>query len=93
MFTAYIIRREEMIEHKLLKDEKILIVPPTGTLEKGDFEKLSAIVDPYLEKEGKRLKMATKSSSIKIITQSDTTINRSHTKPAFSVLYCTVCFF
>ncbi len=42
-----------MIEHKLLKDEKILIVIPKGNLEKGDFEKLSAIVDPYLEKEGK----------------------------------------
>jgi len=41
-----------MIAHKLLKDEKILIVTPKGALEKIDFEKLSAIVDPYLEKEG-----------------------------------------
>ncbi len=41
-----------MIEHKLLKNEKILIVTPKGALEKSDFEKLSAIVDPYLEKEG-----------------------------------------
>ena len=41
-----------MIEHKLLKDEKILIVTPKGALEKSDFEKLSTIVDPYLEKEG-----------------------------------------
>lgn len=41
-----------MIAHKLLKDEKILIVTPKGALEKTDFENLSAIVDPYLEKEG-----------------------------------------
>lgn len=41
-----------MIEHKLLRNEKILIVTPKGALEKSDFEKLSAIVDPYLEKEG-----------------------------------------
>ena len=41
-----------MIEHKLLENEKILIVTPKGALEKSDFEKLSAIVDPYLEKEG-----------------------------------------
>ncbi len=41
-----------MIEHTLLENEKILIVTPKGALEKNDFEKLSAIVDPYLEKEG-----------------------------------------
>jgi hypothetical protein len=41
-----------MIEHTLLEDEKILIVTPKGALEKNDFEKLSAIVDPYLENEG-----------------------------------------
>lgn len=41
-----------MIEHTLLTNEKILIVTPKGALDKSDFEKLSAIVDPYLEQQG-----------------------------------------
>jgi hypothetical protein len=41
-----------MIEHELLIDKKILIVTPTGALEKGDFLTLAQLVDPLIESYG-----------------------------------------
>ena|SRR5436190_2022410 len=42
-----------MVEHELLAADGILILRPKGRLEAGDFEKLAAEVDPYLETNGK----------------------------------------
>ena len=42
-----------MIKHKFLKDEGILIIEPVSTLQTSDFDALSAIVDPYIEQNGK----------------------------------------
>ena len=42
-----------MIKHQFLKDEGILIIEPAGSLQKRDFDALSAIVDPYIEQNGK----------------------------------------
>ena len=41
-----------MLEHELMRDERILIVTPEGRLEAADFEKLAGEVDPYIEERG-----------------------------------------
>lgn len=41
-----------MIKAKLDKDHGILHVKPSGPLEEADFETLSALADPYIEKKG-----------------------------------------
>lgn len=41
-----------MIEHQLLRDERILIVVPSGPLEQKDFEGLAAVVDPFVAEGG-----------------------------------------
>ena len=41
-----------MITHKLLRDEGILIVSPTASLEAKDFEEVAREVDPYIEEKG-----------------------------------------
>jgi SpoIIAA-like len=41
-----------MIHEQLLRDQGILIVTPQGPLEKSDFERLAAEVDPYIEAKG-----------------------------------------
>lgn len=42
-----------MIKHQFLKDEGILVIEPASTLRARDFDILSAIVDPYIEENGK----------------------------------------
>ena len=42
-----------MIHFELLRDQGILVVTPTGPLEKGDFELLTKEVDPYIAAAGK----------------------------------------
>lgn len=41
-----------MIEHQILKDERILIVRPVEKLTEADFAGLAAAVDPFLEEHG-----------------------------------------
>jgi hypothetical protein len=41
-----------MLSHELLRASGILIVMPTGPLEKSDFERLAAQIDPYLDERG-----------------------------------------
>jgi len=41
-----------MIQHELDESSGILVIQPDGRLESGDFEKLAAVVDPYIEKHG-----------------------------------------
>ena len=41
-----------MIDYELLKEDAILIVSPRQALEKTDFDKLRAVVDPYLKEKG-----------------------------------------
>ena len=41
-----------MISVKIVKSEGVVVVEPSGPLEKADFEKLAAEVDPWLEEEG-----------------------------------------
>ena len=41
-----------MIDAKLLRDEGILVVTPSGRLESADFDRLRALVDPYIEENG-----------------------------------------
>lgn len=42
-----------MINAQLLRNKGLLIVSPSGKLQKADFEQLRRLVDPYLEKHGK----------------------------------------
>ena len=41
-----------MIEYKILEEQGIVIVEPSGALQKQDFENLTRDVDAYLEKHG-----------------------------------------
>jgi hypothetical protein len=41
-----------MIDAKLLRSDGILVVAPAGKLERVDFERLSLLVDPYIEDHG-----------------------------------------
>lgn len=41
-----------MIRHELDESSGILAIRPEGRLESADFEKLAAVVDPYIEKHG-----------------------------------------
>jgi hypothetical protein len=41
-----------MIEAKLMRSDGILIVAPTGVLQRTDFERLRLLVDPYIEEHG-----------------------------------------
>jgi 6-phosphogluconolactonase len=45
--------RVSVIQYELLLDNGILIVTPTGPLEKADFDKLAQAVDPFIESQGK----------------------------------------
>ena len=42
-----------MIQFELLRDQGILILSPDGPLEKGDFERLSQEIDPFIVSNGK----------------------------------------
>jgi tRNA U38,U39,U40 pseudouridine synthase TruA len=42
-----------VIQFELLADEGILMVTPTGPLEKTDFDKLAQAVDPFIESQGR----------------------------------------
>ena len=42
-----------MIQFELLRDHGILILSPDGPLEKGDFERLSQEIDPFIVSNGK----------------------------------------
>ena len=42
-----------MLEHELWPDAGILIVTPRGALEAEDFQRLAAVVDPYLTEAGR----------------------------------------
>ncbi|WP_162818254.1 SpoIIAA family protein [Aquirhabdus parva] len=42
-----------MIYADLLPDHRSLIIKPAGTLSQSDFERLSLLVDPYLERGGR----------------------------------------
>ena len=42
-----------MIRYELLRDKGSLVVNPSGPLEAEDFWSLSAVVDPYIEEEGR----------------------------------------
>jgi len=42
-----------MIQFELLRDHGILILSPDGPLEKGDFERLSQEIDPFIVANGK----------------------------------------
>ena len=46
------IKADMMIDAKLLRDEGILVVTPSGRLESADFDRLRALVDPYIEDNG-----------------------------------------
>jgi hypothetical protein len=41
-----------MIEFELLRDRGVLVITPTGPLEKKDFERLTSAVDPFLAEKG-----------------------------------------
>ena len=41
-----------MIEAKLLREQGILVVSPSGELTSTDFEQLCRLVDPYIDKHG-----------------------------------------
>jgi hypothetical protein len=41
-----------MLDHELLRDEKILIVTPHGPLESSDFSMLAKEIDPFIEEKG-----------------------------------------
>ncbi len=41
-----------MISIKLMRDEKILIITPEGSLETTDFDTLAQEVDPFIEEKG-----------------------------------------
>jgi hypothetical protein len=41
------------LSFELLRDEAILVLRPSGELEAGDFEKIAATVDPYIEQSGR----------------------------------------
>src|ERR1700760_4766231 len=51
--AAFSIRGTQMINYELLRDEGILIIRPTGSLEAADFQKIAEEVDPYIEAHGK----------------------------------------
>jgi hypothetical protein len=42
-----------MIEAKLFRDEGVIEVFPEGALTKADFEEIAALVDPYIEQQGR----------------------------------------
>jgi hypothetical protein len=42
-----------MIKHQFLKDEGILVIEPAASLQASDFDELSAILDPYIQENGK----------------------------------------
>jgi hypothetical protein len=42
-----------MVNYELLKDEGILIIRPTSSLEAADFQMIAQDVDPYIEAHGK----------------------------------------
>jgi hypothetical protein len=42
-----------MIEAKLMRSDGILVVNPTGALDRTDFEQLRLLVDPYIEEHGR----------------------------------------
>lgn len=41
-----------MIEAELLREDGILVVSPSGSLEETDFERLRLLADPYIEQHG-----------------------------------------
>ena len=41
-----------MLEARLMREEKLLILVPVDELEETDFKRLNLLVDPYLEKNG-----------------------------------------
>jgi hypothetical protein len=43
----------DMINCELLREDGILIIRPTGSLEAGDFQKIAREVDPYIAANGK----------------------------------------
>jgi len=42
-----------MIKFELLRDRSILLITPSGPLEKGDFEQLAEEIDPFIASKGK----------------------------------------
>ena len=42
-----------MINHEFLQDNGILIIKPEASLQSGDFDELSSLVDPYVADHGK----------------------------------------
>ena len=42
-----------MIQFELLRDRSILLITPSGPLEKGDFEQLAKEIDPFIASKGK----------------------------------------
>ena len=42
-----------MLKHELLHDEGILILRPQGPLQADDFTSLAAVIDPYIQEQGK----------------------------------------
>jgi hypothetical protein len=42
-----------MIKHEFLSTEGILLLEPAAPLEKSDFDRLSDIVDPYIQENGR----------------------------------------
>ncbi|HEY7533228.1 MAG TPA: STAS/SEC14 domain-containing protein [Nitrospiraceae bacterium] len=42
-----------MLAHELLRNEGILLIRPQGPIQKGDFESVAKVVDPYIEDKGR----------------------------------------
>ena len=42
-----------MIQFQLLREQGILILFPDGPLQKGDFERIAQVIDPFIESNGK----------------------------------------
>jgi hypothetical protein len=42
-----------MLQFELLRDRGVLILSPSGPLEKADFERLAREIDPYIAEKGK----------------------------------------